>query len=173
MKLGTLFVYFLGLVPLITVFSAPQYRQRLGETQGATRYGNNRSRGRGGGGRGGYGRRRPAPVVDYDDGTDYEDSYESVEDRRTRGRGRGGGYNYRSGEDRNTYRERLPAPTERQRRPVPPSTTTPQPETEQSTEDDGGCGPDCRNLLHEVDHRKEDSICPYEGMVVDIYGYCR
>ena len=33
--------------------------------------------------------------------------------------------------------------------------------------------PECRNLLHESDHRKEDSKCPHEGMVIDIYGYCR
>lgn len=40
-------------------------------------------------------------------------------------------------------------------------------------EDPDGCGPECRNLLHESDHRKEDARCPHEGMVIDIYGYCR
>merc|ERR1711935_951509 len=38
--------------------------------------------------------------------------------------------------------------------------------------DTEGCGPDCRNLLHEVEHPKEEERCP-QGMVLDIYGYCR
>lgn len=169
MNLSTLSLCIIGLVPLI-VHSLPQYRQRLGQTQEASRY-NSRGQGRrsGGRGRGGYGRRRPPPVVEYDDGTEYDDGYESIEDRRYQGgRGRYGG-----GRNRETYRERLPPPsaTERPRRPS--TTTTPQPENERSTEDDGGCGPECRNLLHEVDHPKEEERCPYEGMVLDIYGYCR
>ena len=44
---------------------------------------------------------------------------------------------------------------------------------EPAEEDPDGCGPECRNLLHESDHRKEDAKCPYDGMVIDIYGYCR
>ena len=40
-------------------------------------------------------------------------------------------------------------------------------------EDPDGCGSECRNLLHESDHRKEDARCPHEEMVIDIYGYCR
>ena len=62
-------------IPL-AVHSAPdpQYRQRLGNQGGR---GGVRARGRGGGARG-YGRRRPPPpVIEYDDGTNYEDSYES------------------------------------------------------------------------------------------------
>ena len=76
------------------VITAPQYRQRIGSQQGAAR---NRGRGRiGGGGGRGYGRRRPPPVIEYDDGTDYDDGdsyerYNSVEDRRY-GRGRGREY---------------------------------------------------------------------------------
>merc|ERR1712025_11211 len=38
--------------------------------------------------------------------------------------------------------------------------------------DKDACGPECRNLLHEVDHPKEQDRCP-QGMVLDIYGYCR
>lgn len=48
-----------------------------------------------------------------------------------------------------------------------------QPPVESSEEDEGDCGEECRNLLHESDHRKEDARCPYEGMVIDIWGYCR
>merc|ERR1711973_572456 len=78
-------------IPL-AVHSAPdpQYRQRLGD-QG----------GRGGGARG-YGRRRPPPpVIEYDDGTNYEDSYESYNysgETRRYGGGRSRGreeYDYR------------------------------------------------------------------------------
>jgi len=39
--------------------------------------------------------------------------------------------------------------------------------------DEGECGPMCRNLVHEVGHPKEDARCPEEGMVIDIWGYCR
>ena len=52
----------------------------------------------------------------------------------------------------------------------------PPPAVESSEEEEGGeegCGTECRNLLHESDHRKEDARCPYEGMVIDIWGYCR
>jgi len=40
-------------------------------------------------------------------------------------------------------------------------------------EEEEGCGPECRNLLHEVDHPKEDERCPDPNMVIDIWGYCR
>ena len=30
-----------------------------------------------------------------------------------------------------------------------------------------------RNRAHQLDHPKEEERCPYEGMVVDVYGYCR
>ena len=39
------------------------------------------------------------------------------------------------------------------------------------TDDD--CGPDCQNLLHELDHPKEDERCSGPGQVIDIWGYCR
>jgi len=39
--------------------------------------------------------------------------------------------------------------------------------------DDGECGPECRNLLHELEHPKEHDRCPNAGMVIDIWGYCR
>ena len=39
--------------------------------------------------------------------------------------------------------------------------------------EEGACGPECRNLMHESEHPKEDDRCPYEGMVIDIWGYCR
>ena len=57
-------------------------------------------------------------------------------------------------------------------RPRPPVTEGRREEPAEA-EDPDGCGPECRNLLHESDHRKEDSKCPHEGMVIDIYGYCR
>ena len=57
-------------------------------------------------------------------------------------------------------------------RPRPPVTEGRREEPAE-VEDPDGCGPECRNLLHESDHRKEDSKCPHEGMVIDIYGYCR
>jgi len=44
-------------------------------------------------------------------------------------------------------------------------------EMDKSSEE--GCGSECRNLLHESDHPQEDSRCPYEGQVIDIWGYCR
>ena len=39
------------------------------------------------------------------------------------------------------------------------------------TDDD--CGPDCQNLLHELDHPREDERCSGPGQVIDIWGYCR
>ena len=39
--------------------------------------------------------------------------------------------------------------------------------------DDGECGPECRNLLHELEHPKEHARCPDTRMVIDIWGYCR
>ena len=38
--------------------------------------------------------------------------------------------------------------------------------------DTGDCGPECQNLLHELDHPKEQTRCP-PGQVIDIWGYCR
>ena len=35
------------------------------------------------------------------------------------------------------------------------------------------CGPECRNLLHEVGHPREEARCPGAGQVIDIWGYCR
>ena len=46
-------------------------------------------------------------------------------------------------------------------------------ETAQEETDDGECGPECRNLLHELEHPKEHERCPNAGMVIDIWGYCR
>merc|ERR1719430_302138 len=46
-------------------------------------------------------------------------------------------------------------------------------ETEQEGGDEDDCGPMCRNLVHEVGHPKEHDRCPEEGMVIDIWGYCR
>ena len=40
-------------------------------------------------------------------------------------------------------------------------------------EEEGDCGPECRNLMHESEHPQEDARCPYEGMVIDVWGYCR
>merc|ERR1712002_813373 len=39
--------------------------------------------------------------------------------------------------------------------------------------DEGECGPECRNLVHEVGHPKEHERCAEAGMVIDIWGYCR
>jgi len=44
---------------------------------------------------------------------------------------------------------------------------------EEDEEEEEGCGPECRNLLHEVEHPKEDERCPDPTMVIDIWGYCR
>ena len=38
--------------------------------------------------------------------------------------------------------------------------------------DEGECGPECRNLVHELEHPKEHERCPNAGMVIDIWGYC-
>jgi len=49
-------------------------------------------------------------------------------------------------------------------------------EIDQTPEEEGAegdCGSDCRNLMHESEHPKEDARCPYEGMVIDVWGYCR
>merc|ERR1719370_1751793 len=65
------------------------------------------------------------------------------------------------------------------RRPLPPMRPGGQGEGyRQNTEvmveeEEEGCGPECRNLLHEVDHPKEDERCPDPNMVIDIWGYCR
>ena len=42
-----------------------------------------------------------------------------------------------------------------------------------SNDDDDECGPDCRNLLHELGHPREQSRCSGSGQVIDIWGYCR
>ena len=105
-------------------------------------------------------------MIEYDDGTDYDDGdsydrYNSVEDRGySVGRGRG---EYDNREYSRTTERVVEAPRH-------PEVSEPE-KTEE--EDKDGCGSECRNLLHELDHRKEDNICPYEGMVLDIYGYCR
>ena len=49
---------------------------------------------------------------------------------------------------------------------------------EERTGDDGDgeeeeCGPECRNLLHELGHPQEEVRCPGAGQVIDIWGYCR
>lgn len=88
---------------------------------------------------------------------------------RFRGRGRGGG------------RRRRPPPvveeyddgTDYGEEEIVVTTRQPPPPVEVSEEEEDGCGAECRNLLHQSDHRKEDSLCPYEGMVIDIWGYCR
>jgi len=46
-------------------------------------------------------------------------------------------------------------------------------EEEEEEEEEGACGPECRNRAHELDLPKEAERCPYEGMVIDVYGYCR
>ena len=46
-------------------------------------------------------------------------------------------------------------------------------ETEGGETDDGHCGPECKNFLHELEHPKEHERCPNAGMVIDIWGYCR
>merc|ERR1712130_484836 len=155
-------------LPLVVLGAPdPQYRQRLGN-QGQGGRGGVRNRGRGGGARG-YGRRRPPPVVEYDDGTNYEDSYESYNysgENRRYGGGRGGEFDY----------NRQPSTTERARyqeeRRISTTESTTEADVKQESEEEG-CGSECRNLVHELDHRKEDTGCPYEGMVMDIYGYCR
>merc|ERR1712123_7934 len=45
--------------------------------------------------------------------------------------------------------------------------------SEEETGEEGDCGTECRNLMHESEHPKEADRCPYEGMVIDIWGYCR
>ena len=44
---------------------------------------------------------------------------------------------------------------------------------EEEEEEDDECGPECRNLLHEVGHPREEARCPGAGQVIDIWGYCR
>ena len=51
---------------------------------------------------------------------------------------------------------------------------------ERTGDDDDGddddseeCGPECRNLLHELGHPQEEVRCPGAGQVIDIWGYCR
>ena len=39
--------------------------------------------------------------------------------------------------------------------------------------EDEECGPECRNLLHELGHPQEEVRCPGAGQVIDIWGYCR
>ena len=88
-----------------------------------------------------------------------------------RGRGRGGGrrrrprpvVKYEEYDDGTDYGE------------VEVSSAQPPAPVEVSEEagEEAGCGEECRNLVHQSDHRKEDSTCPYEGMVIDIWGYCR
>jgi hypothetical protein len=46
-------------------------------------------------------------------------------------------------------------------------------ESAQEDTDEGESGPECRNLLHELEHPKEHERCPNAGMVIDIWGYCR
>ena len=46
-------------------------------------------------------------------------------------------------------------------------------ESARETTEEGECGPECRNLLHELEHPKEHERCPNAGMVIDIWGYCR
>ena len=53
---------------------------------------------------------------------------------------------------------------------VAPSTDD---ESGQEDTDEGECGPECRNLLHELEHPKEHERCQNAGMVIDIWGYCR
>ena len=44
---------------------------------------------------------------------------------------------------------------------------------DEEEEDDEECGPECRNLLHELGHPREEARCPGAGQVIDIWGYCR
>ena len=44
---------------------------------------------------------------------------------------------------------------------------------DEDVKDAGECGPECQNLLHELDHPKEDERCSGPGQVIDIWGYCR
>ena len=47
---------------------------------------------------------------------------------------------------------------------------------ERTGDDDDGdeeCRPECRNLLHELGHPREEARCPGAGQVIDIWGYCR
>ena len=124
-------------------------------------------------------------LEEYDDGTDYGGSY-SFEDERYGGGGRRrGGHSSYERQTTQRYHSSLalrghflpPILSEKKNlyflfRPRPPVTEERREEPAEA-EDPDGCGPECRNLLHESDHRKEDSKCPHEGMVIDIYGYCR
>lgn len=80
-------------------------------------------------------------------------------------------------EGRRSFPQVSPRPSPR--RPLPPMRPGGQGEGyRQNTEvmieeEEEGCGPECRNLLHEVDHPKEDERCPDPSMVIDIWGYCR
>ena len=133
-------------------------------------------------------------MVEYDDGTDYGGSSETYrfEDERYGGGGRrrGGQASYERTTQRwshSTFSLRathscasvLNAPTQifktkKQKQVFRSKPTVTEGRGEEPAEEDpDGCGPECRNLLHESDHRKEDAKCPYDGMVIDIYGYCR
>ena len=86
-----------------------------------------------------------------------------------RGQGRGGRRKgYESGGQRQGYGQE----EERGRQTVEEILQSSE-EVSEVRGEEGACGPECRNLMHESEHPKEDDRCPYEGMVIDIWGYCR
>merc|ERR1711892_816266 len=181
MKLVTLLPWLL-LGPLV-VLSAPQFRQRLG---GRQRQGALRGRGRGGSARlnvrqNQVGRQVPAlpepepesEEVELGEEFEYDGGYEAPS-RYTEEQPSGYGYT----RDSNEYVERRGGgggsaqgggDGRGEERTVEETLQS----SEEETGEEGDCGTECRNLMHESEHPKEADRCPYEGMVIDIWGYCR
>ena len=123
------------------------------------------------------GRQVPAIPETVEDGEEYEqsgygytrDSNEYINQRGGGGRrdqGRGDG---RGSYESENYRQGYGQGRERTVEEILESSE----ESNQEKGEEGACGPECRNLMHESEHPKEDDRCPYEGMVIDIWGYCR
>merc|ERR1711892_1348038 len=166
MKLVTLLPWLL-LGPLV-VLSAPQFRQRLG---GRQRQGALRGRGRGGSARlnvrqNQVGRQVPALPEPEPESEEVELGEEFEYDGGSaQGRGDGRESSERGGNEESGYGQE----GREHERTVEETLQS----SEEETGEEGDCGSECRNLMHESEHPKEADRCPYEGMVIDIWGYCR
>ena len=90
--------------------------------------------------------------------------------------GRGGSGERRGSEEYGGYRQEERGREENQETGQGRTVEETLKSSEESNAEKGeeeGCGPECRNLMHESEHPEEDDRCPYEGMVIDIWGYCR
>ena len=103
------------------------------------------------------------PVYEYEDyGEIYQDYGEEEEYPESQG---GDGETYRREEGRGESEDNIEEQANDEQSQGGKSS--------QEETDDGECGPECRNLLHELEHPKEHERCPNAGMVIDIWGYCR